>query len=235
MRTRAPPTTHAHGFEGLKGRYMTYFEHVGFSDLFNGVLGGGMSTRRARRRRDVGRRAVAPRRPAATTLQVGLEPQRPPRPGFGVSKEVEGQGRGDGAICEGSGARPVMGRDMLLAVRRERAYARSVEPRRVGVVRAHEHLHVLPWSRGSSTAPMRGLSRHGARTRHAHRQRHAPAVSPTGSAAPTGEGGAGAEGGWVLGVIMCRSAAPIARAVRCATATTSSIALIDDGRGGAGT
>src|SRR5665647_2417232 len=31
-----------YGFDGLKGRHMTDFEHVGFNDLFNIFFGGGM-------------------------------------------------------------------------------------------------------------------------------------------------------------------------------------------------
>ena len=70
-----------YGFDGLRGRQMTDFEHVGFGDLFNIFFGGGMFDSVLR---DAGGMWGAaggearPRRAATTSSRVSTSPS--PRP-----------------------------------------------------------------------------------------------------------------------------------------------------------
>jgi len=99
-----------YGFDGLRGRQMTDFEHVGFNDLFNIFFGGGFDSVL----RDAG---------GAWGAATGSAP--PPRGEdvealveltfseavFGVSKEVEVRADAPCEECEGSGASPGTGRE----------------------------------------------------------------------------------------------------------------------------
>ena len=100
-----------HGFDGLKGRHMTDFEHVGFNDLFNIFFGGGMFDSVLR---DAGGmwgaasgNAPAPR---GDDVEVSLELTFAEAV-FGFSKEVEVKAEDRCATCGGSGARTGTGRD----------------------------------------------------------------------------------------------------------------------------
>ncbi len=100
-----------YGFDGLKGRSMTDFEHVGFNDLFNIFFGGGMFDSVLRDAGGMwgaaGGGAPQPRGDdVEARLQLTLAESV-----FGVSREVEVTADVICATCGGSGARPGTGRD----------------------------------------------------------------------------------------------------------------------------
>lgn len=100
-----------YGFDGLKGRSMTDFEHVGFNDLFNIFFGGGMFDSALRDAGGMwgaaGGGALQPRGDdIETRLHLTLEEAV-----FGASREVEVTADVTCETCAGSGARPGTGRD----------------------------------------------------------------------------------------------------------------------------
>lgn len=100
-----------YGFDGLKGRPHTDFEHVGFSDLFNIFFGGGGFDSALRDSGGMwgasGGGAPAPR---GDDIEVALKLTFAEAV-FGVSKEVEVRGDKECETCAGSGARPGTGRE----------------------------------------------------------------------------------------------------------------------------
>lgn len=100
-----------YGFDGLRGRQMTDFEHVGFNDLFNIFFGGGMFDSVLR---DSGGmwgaasgNAPAPRGDdIEVRLDLGFGESV-----FGVTREVEVTADVTCATCGGSGARSGTGRE----------------------------------------------------------------------------------------------------------------------------
>ena len=100
-----------HGFDGLKGRHMTDFEHVGFSDLFNIFFGGGMFDSVLRDAGGMwGAASGGAPAPRGDDIEVGLELTLAEAV-FGVSHDVEVKAEAHCATCGGSGARPGTGRD----------------------------------------------------------------------------------------------------------------------------
>ena len=100
-----------YGFDGLKGRRMTDFEHVGFNDLFNIFFGGGMFDSVLR---DAGgmwgaANGSAPA-PRGDDVEAALELTLAEAV-FGVSRDVEVKAEAACATCGGSGASPGTGRD----------------------------------------------------------------------------------------------------------------------------
>jgi molecular chaperone DnaJ len=100
-----------YGFDGLRGRNMTDFEHVGFNDLFNVFFGGGMFDSALR---DAGGmwgaatgNAPAPR---GDDVEVSLDLTFAEAV-FGVKKDVEVTADAACESCSGSGARPGTGRE----------------------------------------------------------------------------------------------------------------------------
>jgi molecular chaperone DnaJ len=100
-----------YGFDGLKGRQMTDFQHVGFNDLFNIFFGGSMFDSVLR---DAGGMwgaatgdAPAPR---GDDIEVALELTLAEAV-FGVAHDVEVTAEDRCATCDGSGARPGTGRE----------------------------------------------------------------------------------------------------------------------------
>jgi len=99
-----------YGFDGLRGRQMTDFEHVGFNDLFNIFFGGGFDSVL----RDTGgmwgaATGSAPP-PRGEDVEVTVELTFSEAV-FGVSTEVEVRADAPCEECEGSGARPGTGRE----------------------------------------------------------------------------------------------------------------------------
>jgi len=100
-----------YGFDGLRGRQMTDFEHVGFGDLFNIFFGGGMFDSVLR---DAGGMwgaatgsAPAPRGDdVETRLELTFAEAV-----FGVTKEVEVKADATCETCSGSGAKSGTGRE----------------------------------------------------------------------------------------------------------------------------
>jgi len=100
-----------YGFDGLRGRQMTDFEHVGFGDLFNIFFGGGMFDSVLR---DAGGMwgaatgsAPAPRGDdVETRLELTFAEAV-----FGVTKEVEVKADATCDTCSGSGAKSGTGRE----------------------------------------------------------------------------------------------------------------------------
>ena len=100
-----------HGFDGLKGRHMTDFEHVGFNDLFNIFFGGGMFDSVLRDAGGMwGAASGGAPAPRGDDIEVGLELTLAEAV-FGVSHDVEVTAEAHCATCGGSGARPGTGRD----------------------------------------------------------------------------------------------------------------------------
>jgi molecular chaperone DnaJ len=89
------------GFDGLKGRPHTDFEHVGFEDLFSLFFGAGTMWGAT------GGNAPSPR---GDDVEIALELTLAESM-FGVSKEVEISADGSCETCAGSGARPGTGRE----------------------------------------------------------------------------------------------------------------------------
>ena len=100
-----------YGFDGLKGRHMTDFEHVGFNDLFNIFFGGGMFDSVLRNAGGMwGAANGSAPAPRGDDVEVGLE-MTFAEAVFGVSRDVEVKAEAHCATCGGSGARPGTGRD----------------------------------------------------------------------------------------------------------------------------
>jgi len=100
-----------HGFDGLKGRRMTDFEHVGFNDLFNIFFGGGMFDSVLRDAGGMwGAASGGAPAPRGDDVEVDLE-MTLAEAVFGVSHDVEVTAEAHCATCGGSGARPGTGRD----------------------------------------------------------------------------------------------------------------------------
>jgi molecular chaperone DnaJ len=100
-----------YGFDGLRGRSMTDFEHVGFNDLFNIFFGGGMFDsvlRDAGGMWGAGGGGTPPPRgdDVETRLHLTLAESV-----FGASRDVEVRADVTCATCGGSGARPGTGRE----------------------------------------------------------------------------------------------------------------------------
>jgi len=99
-----------YGFDGLKGRHMTDFEHVGFNDLFNIFFGGGMFDSVLRDAGGMwGAATGSAPPPRGDDVEVGLELTFAEAV-FGVSTEVEVKAEAQCATCGGSGARSGTGR-----------------------------------------------------------------------------------------------------------------------------
>ena len=100
-----------YGFDGLRGRQRTDFEHVGFSDLFNIFFGGGMFDSVLRDAGGMwgaaGGGAPAPR---GDDVEVRLQLTFAEAV-FGATKEVEVAADVVCDTCTGSGARPGTGRE----------------------------------------------------------------------------------------------------------------------------
>jgi molecular chaperone DnaJ len=100
-----------YGFDGLRGRPMTDFDHVGFGDLFNIFFGGSPFDSVLR---DAGGMfggaagGAAPPRGADVDVSVELAFAESV---FGVSREVQVKADVTCETCEGSGARPGTGRE----------------------------------------------------------------------------------------------------------------------------
>src|SRR5665647_671823 len=99
-----------YGFDGLRGRQMTDFEHVGFNDLFSTFFGGGFDSVL----RDAGgmwgaATGNAPP-PRGEDVEVTVELTFSEAV-FGASKEVEVLADAPCEECEGSGARAGTGRE----------------------------------------------------------------------------------------------------------------------------
>jgi molecular chaperone DnaJ len=100
-----------YGFDGLKGRGMTDFEHVGFNDLFNIFFGGGMFDSVLRDAGGMwGGAAGGSLQPRGDDVEAHLQLTFAESV-FGVSKEVEVRADSTCDTCAGSGARPGTGRD----------------------------------------------------------------------------------------------------------------------------
>ena len=100
-----------YGFDGLRGRTMTDFQHVGFNDLFNIFFGGGMFDSVLR---DAGGMwgAASGSSPAPRGDDVEGHLQLTfAEAVFGVSKQVEVRADTACATCGGSGASPGTGRE----------------------------------------------------------------------------------------------------------------------------
>ena len=99
------------GFDGLRGRRMTDFEHVGFNDLFNAFFGGGMFDSVLRDAGGMwGGAAGSALQPRGDDVETVLELSFAESV-FGVSKDVEVRADVTCTTCAGSGARPGTGRD----------------------------------------------------------------------------------------------------------------------------
>jgi len=99
-----------YGFDGLRGRQMTDFEHVGFNDLFNIFFGGGFDSvlRDAGGAWGAATGSAPPPRGEDVEATVELTFSEAV---FGVSKEVEVRADAPCEECEGSGASPGTGRE----------------------------------------------------------------------------------------------------------------------------
>jgi molecular chaperone DnaJ len=101
-----------YGFDGLKGRPLTDFDHVGFGDLFNVFFGGGMFDSVLRDAAGGGWSAASGRSPAPrgedveTSLELTFAEAV-----FGVAKEVELETDVPCETCGGSGSAPGTGRE----------------------------------------------------------------------------------------------------------------------------
>jgi molecular chaperone DnaJ len=100
-----------YGFDGLKGRGMTDFEHVGFNDLFNIFFGGGMFDSVLRDAGGMwGGAAGGAPQPRGDDVEAHLRLTFAESV-FGASKDVEVRADATCETCGGSGARPGTGRD----------------------------------------------------------------------------------------------------------------------------
>jgi molecular chaperone DnaJ len=100
-----------YGFDGLRGRPMTDFDHVSFQDLFSVFFGGGMFDSVLR---DSGgmRGAAAGTAPAPRGDDVEIEVRLSfSESVFGTSKEVDVEADAACETCAGSGAAPGAGRE----------------------------------------------------------------------------------------------------------------------------
>jgi len=100
-----------YGFDGLRGRPMTDFDHVSFQDLFSVFFGGGMFDSVLR---DSGgmRGAAAGTAPAPRGDDVEIEVRLSfSESVFGTSKEVDVEADAACETCAGSGAAPGTGRE----------------------------------------------------------------------------------------------------------------------------
>ena len=100
-----------YGFDGLRGRTMTDYEHVGFSDLFNVFFGGGMFDSVLRDAGGMwGSAAGGAPPPRGDDVEASVKLTFAEAV-FGASKEVEVRAEAPCATCSGSGARPGTGRE----------------------------------------------------------------------------------------------------------------------------
>jgi len=100
-----------YGFDGLRGRPMTDFEHVGFNDLFNVFFGGGMFDSVLRDSGGMwGAATGSAPAPRGDDVEVRLELTFAEAV-FGVTSEVEVTADVACETCGGSGARPGTGRE----------------------------------------------------------------------------------------------------------------------------
>jgi molecular chaperone DnaJ len=100
-----------YGFDGLKGRGMTDFEHVGFNDLFNIFFGGGMFDSVLRDAGGMwGAAGGSGPQPRGDDVEAHLRLTFAESV-FGASKDVEVRADVACDTCGGSGARPGTGRD----------------------------------------------------------------------------------------------------------------------------
>ncbi len=98
-----------YGFDGLRGRHMTDFDHVGFNDLFNIFFGGGMFDSVLR---DAGGAWGAGAQPAPRGHDVEARIELTfAEAVFGVTREIEIEADVACEACGGSGARPGTGRE----------------------------------------------------------------------------------------------------------------------------
>ena len=99
-----------YGFEGLRGRQMTDFEHVGFGDLFNIFFGGGMFDSVLRDAGGMWGAAGGGPAPRGDDVEAGLELTFAEAV-FGVTRDVEVTADAPCDTCGGSGARAGTGRE----------------------------------------------------------------------------------------------------------------------------
>ncbi len=100
-----------YGFDGLRGRQMTDFDHVSFQDLFSVFFGGGMFDSVLRQSGGSwGAAAGAAPAPRGDDIEVELELDFAESV-FGVSKEVDVEADVACETCAGSGAAPGTGRE----------------------------------------------------------------------------------------------------------------------------
>ena len=100
-----------YGFDGLKGRTMTDFDHVGFNDLFNVFFGGGMFDSVLRDAGGMwGAAGGGAPQPRGDDVEARLHLTLAESV-FGASREVEVTADATCDTCGGSGARPGTGRD----------------------------------------------------------------------------------------------------------------------------
>ncbi len=100
-----------YGFDGLRGRPMTDFEHVGFGDLFNIFFGGSPFDSVLRNAGGMwGAAAGSPPQPRGADVDARLELTFAESV-FGVSRDVEVTAEVTCETCEGSGARPGTGHE----------------------------------------------------------------------------------------------------------------------------
>jgi molecular chaperone DnaJ len=100
-----------YGFDGLRGRPMTDFEHVGFNDLFNIFFGGGMFDSVLRDAGGMwGAASGSAPAPRGDDVEVLLELTFAEAV-FGVTKQVEVRAATRCETCGGNGAAPGTGRE----------------------------------------------------------------------------------------------------------------------------
>lgn len=101
-----------YGFDGLRGRQMTDFDHVGFGDLFNIFFGGGMFDSVLRDAGGMWGGAAGGSGPAprGDDVEAGLDLTFAEAV-FGVTKDVEVTADAPCETCGGSGAKPGTGRE----------------------------------------------------------------------------------------------------------------------------
>ena len=100
-----------YGFDGLRGRQMTDFEHVGFGDLFNIFFGGGMFDSVLRDAGGMwGAATGSAPAPRGDDVEARLDLTLAEAV-FGVTREVEVKADATCETCSGSGARTGTGRE----------------------------------------------------------------------------------------------------------------------------
>ena len=100
-----------YGFDGLRGRQMTDFEHVGFGDLFNIFFGGGMFDSVLRDAGGMwGAAGGSGPAPRGDDIEARLDLTFPEAV-FGVTKDVEVTADAPCDTCGGSGAKAGTGRE----------------------------------------------------------------------------------------------------------------------------